>query len=137
MTEIHTDPSPRELRWFGLALLAFFTILGGILRYHLGPNPWSRGLWIAGLVVTVLYYGIPPLRRPTFVAWSYLTYPLGWLLTQLVLLVVYYGVLTPIGLLRRLAGADPMQRKLEPDRDSYWERRREPRADPERYFRQF
>ena len=136
MIEIRTDPTPRELRWFGLALLAFFGILGGILRLHLGPNSWSPGLWTAGTLLVALYYAIPPLRRPVFVGWSYLTYPLGWLLSHLVLLGVFYLILTPIGLVRRLVAPDPMQRRFEPDRSSYWEPRPGPRP-AERYFRQF
>ena len=135
MIEIRHDPSDRDLRFFGLALLAFFALLGGILRYHLGPNPVSKGLWITGAVVVALYYVIPGLRRPVFLGWSYITYPLGWFLSFLVLLLTYYLVLTPIGWLRRLARGDPLARTPDADRASYWEERES--SDSDRYFRQF
>lgn len=136
MIQIQHDPSPRELRIFGLALLAFFALLGGILRYHLGPNLGSKSLWIGGAVLVGIYYAVRPVRRPVFVAWSYLTYPLGWLLSFLVLAVTYYGILTPIGWLRRLGSEDPMARRFDEERRSYWEERERP-ADSDRYFRQF
>lgn len=136
MIEIRTDPTVRELRWFGLALMAFFGILGVVLRLRFGLDGVSRVLWITGGALGAFYYAAPPIRRPIFVAWSIVTFPLGWLLSQAVLVIVFAAVLTPIGLLRRLTGSDPMGRAFERERDSYWEPREGP-SPQERYFKQY
>jgi hypothetical protein len=43
----------------------------------------------------------------------------GWINTRLILGVLFYGVFTPIGLLMRLRGQDPMRRTLPPEVDTY------------------
>jgi hypothetical protein len=62
--------------------------------------------------------------------------PIGWTISHLVLGAVYYLVLTPIGLVMRLLGRDPMQRRFDRSAKSYWIERT-PRTDPSRHFRQF
>jgi hypothetical protein len=44
---------------------------------------------------------------------------LGWINTRVILGVVFYGLFTPVGLLMRLRGKDPMRRNWEPDTDTY------------------
>ena len=62
--------------------------------------------------------------------------PIGWTLSHLVLGAVYYGVFTPIGLVMRLLGHDPLERRFDPTATSYWIERTD-RSDPARHFRQF
>ena len=64
------------------------------------------------------------------------TYPIGWTLSHLVMAIIYYLVLTPIGILLRLVGHDPLCRSFEPTRQTYWVERRPPEHKG-RYFRQF
>jgi hypothetical protein len=78
----------------------------------------------------------PALGRKLYVGWMLAAVPIGWTLTHLILGVIYYLVLTPIGLLMRLVGKDPMRRRLERDASSYWIERDEA-AGSERYFKQF
>ena len=93
-------------------------------------------LWgIAGTVM-VVFYLIPPARKPIHVGWMYLIYPVGFVMSHLVLAIVYYLVLTPVGLLVRAFGNDPMKRTLDAQAPSYWEAR-PPAPEAKRYFRQF
>ena len=68
--------------------------------------------------------------------WSLLFLPLAWSTSTFLLVLVYYGVLTPIGFLLRLIGRDPMQREFDQEKKSYWVERDES-EDSKRYFRQF
>ena len=52
------------------------------------------------------------------------------------MLIAYYLVLTPIGLIRRISGRDPLHRRFDRDADSYWIARK-PASDTKRYFRQY
>lgn len=61
--------------------------------------------------------------------------PIGWTISTVLLAMVYFLVVTPIGLLRRLVSADPMTRAFT-DQPSYWTPRENP-TDPRRHYRQF
>jgi hypothetical protein len=66
----------------------------------------------------------------------YLVFPLGWLISHAILATIFFLILTPIGLVARLVRHDPMERRTEPSKSSYWTQRRQ-EATPERYLRQF
>jgi hypothetical protein len=62
--------------------------------------------------------------------------PIGWVISHVILAVIYYLVLTPIGLLLRAAGRDLLARRRDPTAESYWiDRGAKPEV--ERYFRQY
>jgi ABC-type uncharacterized transport system permease subunit len=134
--EINRNPGKGELNWFGLIFLSFLSLVGAVLWYKADAQTAAKALWITAGVVTVLYYAIPPMRRPLYLAWMYAAFPIGWVMSHLVLGIVFYLVFTPIGLILRLAGKDPMSRKTRRDQDSYWVEH-DPHNKPERYFRQF
>lgn len=63
-----------------------------------------------------------------------LTRPTGWLVTNVLLRIMFYGVMTPLGLIFQMWGRDPLQLK-KPDVESY-SRVRKQRTDAETYYRQ-
>lgn len=132
---INKDPQKRELAVFGAALAGFFLLAGFVSRREWGADGMSTALWAAGAAVTFLYAAAPPLRRPMFIGWAYLTYPLGWAVSHLVLLAVFWVVITPIGLLVRVFGHDALSRAPDPPAKTYW-LRRDNTPDPGRYFQQ-
>ena len=136
LAPIKSDPQPKDLRVFGLLLPVFFAVFGFVLGHRTGSDAVARATWIAGAVLSAVYLVAPPARRPVFLGWSYATYPIGWLVSHVILGAVYFLVVTPIGLLVRLLADDPMRRRWEPDTASYWIER-EPPGDIRRYFRQF
>ncbi len=134
--EIDRDPSPKVLRWFGVLLGLFFLLIGGVLTWRAGPGTATKVLFILAGVLPALYYLVPPLRRPMYLGWIYLAWPIGIVLSFTLLAVIYYLILTPIGLVMRLVRRDPMQRGFDASADTYWiPRTRQP--DPERYFRPY
>jgi Saxitoxin biosynthesis operon protein SxtJ len=133
---INTDPDRRELVVFGLVLPVTVVLLG-LLIGRLVDSAIARNiLWGSGAVLFFLYLAVPPIRRPVFVGASRVTYPIGWVVSHLVLFVVFWLVVTPIALLLRVLGKDPMRRKFDDFIESYWEPRGAP-EDVESYFRQF
>ena len=136
LIEINKNPSKKDLRWFGLLLALFFGILGLVAMLRFDAPPVARGLWIAGGGLALLYYAIPPLRRWMFVGWMVAAFPIGWTISHVLLGVVYYVVMTPIGLVMRLLGRDPLERRFDRDARTYWVEHR-PDGEPARYFRQF
>jgi hypothetical protein len=74
--------------------------------------------------------------RPIYVAWMVLAFPIGWTISQIILALMFYGLFTPIGLIFRIIGRDPLHRARQPGLESYWSPKTTP-ADPRRYFKQF
>ena len=66
----------------------------------------------------------------------YAAFPIGWTVSHAILALLYYGILTPIGLIMRLIGYDPLSRRLRSEDRTYWEEY-SPEGDRKRYFRQF
>ena len=134
--EINRDPSPRSLLWFGVLLALFGGLVGAVLWWRFDLHQAARIVWIVAVGLAVVYYAVPPLRRPLYLGWIYAFFPLGWVLSHALLGAIYYLVLTPIGLVMRLFGRDSLRRRRDPDAETYWIEYGPPK-DPKRYFRQF
>jgi hypothetical protein len=130
------EPTPSQLRWFGLLLAAFLTLLGVFARWKWDAPTAAWVAWGLASVFGPLYYAVPSLRRPMLVAWRRSFAPLEHVISLLALGAVYYGVVTPLGLLLRLSRRDTMGRRFDPDAPSYFVDRK-PAGDPPRYFQQF
>jgi hypothetical protein len=135
--ELKFDPSARELRQFTtLWLPAAFGLFGAVLGYTTGSWTPAVALWSAGVVLGVAGTLAPTLGRVLFIAWMSLTYPIGWVMSHLLLGVIYFGVMTPVGLLMRAVGRDGLKLDLDRSAKTYWTER-PPVDDIESYFRQF
>ncbi|MBN2476926.1 MAG: hypothetical protein JXB62_20125 [Pirellulales bacterium] len=136
LIRIDHHPSRRQLAQFGLLWLVFFGAVGGIVLGKWGSVSAAGVVWAAAVVVPVVGWIVPPIMRIVYVGMAYAAFPIGFVLSHVILALVYYVVLTPIGLLMRLFGYDPMRRRFEPDTESYW-LPHEPDDRPDRYFRQY
>ena len=134
--EIKKDPSEKELRWFGILVGVFFLLVGALARWKFDAPGVARVLWILAVALPALFFLVKPLRKPLYLGWIYFFFPIGWLLSHILLTVIYYLLLTPLGWLMRLVTGDPMQRKLDPTAKSYWIERPKT-TETARYFRQY
>jgi hypothetical protein len=143
--EINLRPARRDLRWFGLITLVVSGLLGallyvkkGLYGYSLGASAdvVAYGLWGVGLLSALFSLVWPAANRPLYVLLTLLTYPVGYVVSHLLMALFFYGVLTPLGLVFRLIGRDPLRRKFEPQATTYWEPHDKP-ASIKRYFQQF
>jgi hypothetical protein len=90
--------------------------------------------WIVAGAISIAGLIFPPIIRPVFVGLILLTYPIGWVVSHLLLGAIFYGVVTPIGISLRLTGHDPLQVKA-PLGNSLW-KSSVGKTDPARYLRQ-
>ncbi|HUY36637.1 MAG TPA: SxtJ family membrane protein [Pirellulales bacterium] len=134
-SDISFSPRPRALRQFAVSWIVFFTVLAA---WH---GAW-RGRTELGLTLLALALAIGPLGlirpraiRPIYVGWMVLAFPIGWLVSSILLAIVYYGIFTPIALVFRLLGRDALGRRTRKT-DTYWQPKR-PVTDVRGYFRQF
>jgi hypothetical protein len=108
----------KQLRHFGYLVGGIFGLIGlwPLVWRHQDPRLWALALTVI-LVVPALV--APRILAPVYRVWMLLGEVLAWINTRIILGVVFYGVVTPIGLLMRLTGRDPMRRQLERAGESY------------------
>ena len=139
---IDWHPDRRKLRQFGLLMLGGCAVLGLVVAWKidwasLAPE-WNRTtlIWAIGLVFGLLALFRPGWLRPAYLVWMGLAFPVGWVLSHLLLGVVFYGVFTMVGLLFRILGRDPLRLRRPQGVTSYWVDRPTQRRAAD-YFRQF
>ncbi|MFO0773258.1 MAG: SxtJ family membrane protein [Nitrospiraceae bacterium] len=110
--------SRKTLRDFGL-------LIGGVaIVYALWPlvfrgealRAWAMGL---GIVSSLLGLVAPTTLHQPYKGWMFVGHILGWINTRIILGVLYYGLVVPMGLVMRLMGKDPMRRALVPELTTY------------------
>ncbi len=114
-----TEPvTKRQLRSFGL-------LTGGIWAV-IGVLPWVfRGapvrLWAIVLSALLAGFGLawPAALHYPYRGWMTLGHALGWINSRILLSLVFYLVVTPMGAIMRLFGHDPMRRSFDPQAPSY------------------
>ncbi len=122
MIKLDLRPSESELRQFSYVSLAGFPLLAWLLLHvTLGLSPavvWSAVA--VGPVVLILGMIHPKLVWPIYVLLILATAPIGFVVSTVLLRLIYYLLFTPIALWFRLSGKDAMHRCFEPEADSYW-----------------
>ena len=132
--EINEIASTRtDLRKFGVTMGIAFGLFGGLLFWR------GRAFWVylAGLAVFFLMFGmiLPGLLKPIQKIWMTLALLMGWVMSRVILCVLFFLAITPIGLILRLTGKDILDRKPGVVRDSYWkEHKLRPKQDYENQF---
>lgn len=127
---------PGDLRKFGF-------LVGGVLA-ALGLYLWIRGrawfpwLLAPGAALLVLGALAPRALKHVYIAWMSLAIVLGFIVSNVILALFFFLVITPVGLVARLSGRDFLNRKLDRAAATYWlpRRRSAPRAAAD-YERQF
>jgi hypothetical protein len=145
LVQLDFRPESRQLRQFGFIALAAFGLLGGTIwwkgtlfgfAFGSAAPTVAVGLWALGALCAFLSLAWPQGNRPLFVALSVLAFPIGFLLSHVVLAVLFFGILTPVGLLLRLFDRDLLERGFQKEKRTYWVDLHEPSGEQE-YFRQF
>lgn len=129
------SPTQPVLRQFAGLLVLFCGGLGLWQMLSTGPL-WSKVLCGVGLVVGILGLIRTDLIKPLWIVWMIVLFPVAWVITHVLLAVLYFGLFTPIGLVLRMVRGDVLQHTIDRECESYWE----PKAQPtsvKSYFRQF
>ena len=105
-------------RSFGLTFAAAFAALGAISLWRgLERGAWELGLALGFLTVAGFAPGmLAPLNRP----WVWIGRRLNSVVSPLLIIVLFYGVVTPVGLAMRVVGKDPLRLRRDPSSSSYW-----------------
>ena len=137
LVEINWHPGRKELRGFGIAALVAGSLVSVLLYALKGlAIQWAAAIFAAGCVIFLGSLMSLKLTRTIYLGLILVTLPIGWVVSFLLLAAFYFLLITPLSLVFRLIGRDPLHRKFEPRADSYWVTHSPP-EDVERYFHQF
>ncbi|MBU6482661.1 MAG: sxtJ [Nitrospirae bacterium] len=114
----HIEVTKRTLRQFGLMVGVVFLLIG------LWPFVWRQEavrIWavVPGSLLAVAGLVVPSLLKQVYQGWMWVGHVMGWVNTRIILGVLFYGVVTPMGVVMKLTGRDPMRRGYEPDAQTY------------------
>ena len=137
VVQINRNPNSRQLKHFGWIWMSFVAVFGLVAWLKFDNMAVARGLWMAAVVVPLLGWAVPAIMRLVFLGMSFLAWPIGFVVSHVVLAVVYYLVVTPIGLLMRVFGYDSMKKTFDGEATTYWVPRAIEEVDVKRYFRQY
>lgn len=148
LVQLNLNPDAKQLRQFGFIALGAFAVIGAVvlwrgglfgLSFGVATQSVAYGLWGLGIISALCSLLWPRANRPLFVALMVLTFPIGLVFSHVVLAVLFFGILTPVALFFRLIGRDPLERKFDRERESYWTDLPEvPEVNVTKdYFRQF
>lgn len=124
-----------DLRKFGLTVGGVFFLLGGLLWwYGKGASPYIL------IISTLLILGglaVPSALKPIHRIWMTLAVMLGWVMTRLLLGILFYLAFTSIRLIARLFGKQFLDLKIDSSKNSYWHLRKTKEFKQSDYERQF
>jgi len=116
-----SPPTPRELRRFGLLVGGIFDALALWMLYRSG---WTStgGIVFAGVGTALILLGlaVPRSLAPVHGFWMGLALVLGWINTRIILGALFYTVFAVTRLALALARKDPMHRRPDRARGTYW-----------------
>jgi glucan phosphoethanolaminetransferase (alkaline phosphatase superfamily) len=127
-----TNAQARKTALLVAAVLALFAAFS-LYRHHQTRAAVFGSLSLA-LVLTGLF--VPPLARAFHRAWMRLAYVLGYVNSRILLFLMFYGLVTPYGVLSRLFGRDVLNRRGK-GRESYWTVRKKTRQSKAEFERGF
>ena len=127
--------SKRDLKKFGLTI-GIVLLLVGVFFFLKGKGSafFCGG---AGFLLIVLSFAAPVVLKPLNKIWMTFAVILGWVMTRVILTILFFVVLTPTGLLAKLFGKDFLDRRIERTKKSYWQKREKKIFDRRDYERQF
>ena len=131
----HIKTGKKDLRSFGVTIGIILLLIAGFLFYK-DKESFQIFLYIGG---TFIGFGmiIPIILKPIYIAWMTFAVVLGWFMTRLILSLLFYVIITPIGLVLRIFGKDFLELKKQAVQGSYWNQRDSNLEKNQNYEKQF
>jgi hypothetical protein len=119
-----------------LPCVALVFLLAGWLAGKGWNGAFALKLGGIGAAAGVVFYAVPAIARPFYVVWYALACCVGLVVGNVVLALVFYVLVTGIGLLKRLGGRQSIRKVPDRQAATYWIDA-PPAPEPNRYYRQF
>jgi hypothetical protein len=125
MLKMNFKPDPKALRQFAWVAIVGLPLVAGLVLRLCGVFSWTHPVFLAavglGVAQAVLFQiGVQAVTRATFVGLMVVAAPIGFVLSHVLMAVVYFLLITPMGLVFRLIGRDAIGRKWDAKAATYW-----------------
>ncbi len=131
----HIDTSEKSVKKTGITVGVVLILISFIL-WWLGKNSFVYFSFAGGIFIILSYIAIP-LLSPFHKLWIGLSLVLGFVMSRIILTILFYLVVTPIGLLAKLVGKKFMPLGFDKNAETYWEKRDKTVKEKIDYERQF
>jgi hypothetical protein len=112
--------SKKPLREFGLVTAGMIALVFGLLLPWIwDATSWPQWPWLLAALLGATSLALPNILQPVYHWWMKLAHVLGWINTRILLSLIFFLIFSPVALILRLLGKDPMRRKLDPTEQSY------------------
>jgi len=111
--------SRTELRNFGLVTAGLVAGVFGLALPWLRHQEFHRWPWVLSGALILPALAWPPALRYVHWLWVRIGLVLGWINSRIILTILFFVVILPLGLLMRALGHDPVARKLDPQAPTY------------------
>ena len=145
LIEIDLKPSKSTLRQFGWIALVGFGVLGALAWFELFIFSFGLGqaretvamsFWGLAALATLFSLVFPSGNLPIYLGLTVVAFPIGFVLSYVIMGTLFYLLITPVGLFFKITGRDAMHRRFDPEAQTYWFQARAQRPR-EHYFKQF
>jgi len=119
--EKFSTPEDKQLRYFGLIVATLIVIVFSFVLPFLLVN--SRPIWpipISFLLLSLALFS-PQRLRSIFSVWMLIGELIGSVVSRVILAIIFFFLITPIGFLHRIFGGDSLKLEIDPSTDSYRE----------------
>ena len=124
-----------DIRNFGITLGIILLLISGFLFWK---EKESYQIFSGiGITLSLIAIAIPSVLKPVYWMWMIFCIILGWFMTRVILSLLFYIIITPIGLTLRLFGKQFLELRWDKSKESYWNFRTNEHLKKENYEKQF
>ena len=124
-----------DLRKFGIIIGLILLVIAGFLFWK--EKESFQILLTFGVIFFFLGIAIPFILKPIYWVWMIFATIFGWIMTRVILSLIFYIIFTPIGLILRIFGKQFLEFNWDHSKQSYWNLRTVETFNKENYERQF
>ena len=130
--------SVKDLKKFGLTIGSVLVFISGYLYW----KHYNSFIYFLVFGILIMFFGvvIPIVLKPLNKIWMIIAVLLGYVMTRLILGILFYLVLTPIGIIGRISGSKKfsgLDLKIDKNQKSYWIEREKKINSKEDYEKQY
>ena len=124
-----------DLRNFGITVGIILLVISGFLFWK---EKESYQIFSGiGITLSLIAIAMPSVLKPVYWMWMIFGIILGWFMTRVILSLLFYIIITPIGLTLRLFGKQFLELRWDKSKESYWNFRTNEHLKKENYEKQF
>ena len=124
-----------DLQKFGITIGVILLIIAGFLFWK--EKESFQILLTFGVTLFILGIAIPFILKPIYWVWMIFATILGWIMTRVILSLLFYTIFTPIGLILRFFGKQFLELRWDKSKESYWNFRTNEHLQKQNYENQF